>query len=186
MGRASCGFPRHRNSGEEPGFTGGHNGKEWGLLVPPPARPHCPLLQELARDSRSCPGNLGAQGTRPGFVLISSLPLPCPMVLCSLWLRCCCTFPSQTTPFLPPSEGSPALVLCTWASLQGLGSQPSPAPNTGICSCPSLCWWTAEGAPRGTVPSLDPRCCSFFPGRGNPATSPSHHELTQWKFGPLV
>ena len=34
MGRASSGFPRHRSSGAEPGFTGGHSGKEWGLLVP--------------------------------------------------------------------------------------------------------------------------------------------------------
>lgn len=93
------------------------------------------------------------------------------MVSCSLWLRCCCTFPSQHPP-LPPSAGSPVLVLCTWASLQGLGSQPSPAPNTGICSCPSPCWWTAEGAPRGRAPSPGPEMLLVFPWEREPSNLP--------------
>lgn len=65
---------------------------------------------------------------RLDFVLISSLSPVLPMVSCSLWLWCCCTSPPQ--PQLPAlCAGSPVLVLCTWASLQGLGSQPSPTPQ---------------------------------------------------------
>lgn len=100
-----------------------------------PCPPPCPLLWELNRDSPSCPKpaphswGAGSPGhTRPGLVLISSPSPALPMLLCSLWLWCCCTF-SPLTLRLPSVWGSPILVLCTWAPFQGLGSQPSPTPQ---------------------------------------------------------
>lgn len=44
------------------------------------------------------------------------------------WLWCCCIFPLRT-PSTALCVGSPVLVLCAWASLQGLGSQSSPTPQ---------------------------------------------------------
>ena len=41
-----------------------------------------------------------------------------------------------------------------------------------MCSCPSPCWWTAEGAPRGRAPAPGPQMLLVFPGRGNPASPP--------------
>lgn len=100
-----------------------------------PFPPHHWLLLELNKRlaplPKASPELLGSQGSAEqaqlGFVFISSLSQPSPMVLCStvasvlLYL----SFDDPTALCV----GSPVLVLCTWASLQGLGSQPSPAPQ---------------------------------------------------------
>lgn len=111
----------------------------WPPTRTPPDHPHSPLPQELHRDLTSCPkpapnswGARGAQG-RPhlaSFFLFLFPPSPTLSPWCCVrpWLWCCCIFPLRT-PSTALCVGSPVLVLCAWASLQGLGSQSSPTPQ---------------------------------------------------------
>lgn len=106
---------------------------------------------------------------RPGLVLISSPSLARPMLLCSLWALVL-LYLSSLGP--PPAlcAGSPVLVLCTWAPLQGLGSQPSPTSQHWnlFVSFPG---WRAEGAPRGKAPP-HPQMLLFSQGEGTQSSLP--------------
>lgn len=92
------------------------------------------------------------------------------------------------SPDPPPAlcVGSPILVLCTWAPLQGLGSQPPPPPNTGICLRPSHWGWRAEGAQRGKAPPYPQLLLLFSQGEGTQSSLPrAAGSLDPWSRRPL-